>query len=92
MTRITSNYHLTIMDKEFRLRHDVSDMILAVADEQQDETRSDLQGRTEIVGRNIIHRVREDVIEELAKLKRGIEADNFTKENIDALVVRLRRV
>ena len=44
------------------------------------------------VGRNIIHRVREDVIEELAKLKRGIEADNFTKENIDALVARLRRV
>ena len=60
MTRITSNYHLTIMDKEFRLRHLVSDMILELADEQQEMTRSDFQGRAEVVARKIIPLVRSD--------------------------------
>jgi hypothetical protein len=60
-------------------------MILRVADE-------DFQDRAEVVGRDIIHRVREDLIDELAKLKSGIEADNFTRENIDALVAKLSRV
>ncbi len=29
------------------------------------------------------------IIEELYKIKTGIEADNFTRENIDALIKRL---
>jgi len=60
MTGIASNYRLTIMDKEFRLRHLVSDMILEVADEQQEMTRSDFQGRAEVVARKIITLVRSD--------------------------------
>lgn len=31
----------------------------------------------------------QEIIEQLSKIKAGIEADNFTRENIDALIERL---
>ncbi len=40
------------------LRHQISDMILEVADEKEVLTTSDFQARVEVVGRKIIDRVR----------------------------------
>jgi hypothetical protein len=48
------------MDKEFQLRFTVADMILGLADEQHELTRSDFQGRADVVARNIIDLVRRD--------------------------------
>jgi hypothetical protein len=47
------------MDKEFLLREQVSDLILTFADEQQDLTRSDFQGRAVVVARQIIELVKD---------------------------------
>jgi hypothetical protein len=47
------------MDKEFQLRHEISDMILEIADEKELLTTSDFQGRAVVVARKIIDRVRE---------------------------------
>jgi hypothetical protein len=47
------------MDTEMRLRMDVANMILEVADEQQELTRSDFQGRADVVARDIIRLVRD---------------------------------
>jgi hypothetical protein len=46
------------MDPEFLLRHEISNMILEVAEEKEDLTTSDFQGRAEVVARKIIDRVR----------------------------------
>ena len=46
------------MDPEFRLQHEISNMILELADEKELLTRSDFQGRAEVVARKIIDRVR----------------------------------
>ena len=46
------------MDPEMRLRMQVADMILEVADEQQELTRSDFQGRADVVAREIVALVR----------------------------------
>lgn len=49
-----------IMDKEFELQFWVANMLLELADEQQELTRSDFQGRAEVVARKIIDLVRRD--------------------------------
>lgn len=46
------------MDKEFLLRHEISEILLALADEKEDLTTSDFQGRADVAARNIIDRVR----------------------------------
>ncbi len=47
------------MDKEAALQSIVEDVLLAFADEQPLETRSDLQGRAAVVARKIINLVRQ---------------------------------
>jgi hypothetical protein len=47
------------MDPEMRLRTQVAEMILEFADEQQDLTRSDFQGRADVMARDIINLVRD---------------------------------
>src|ERR1051326_4715227 len=49
-----SNLLLHNMNNEFILRHEITNMLLTLADEQHDLTRSDFQGRAEIVANNII--------------------------------------
>ena len=46
------------MGIEMRLRKDVANMILEVTDEQQELTRSDFQGRADVVAHDIIRLVR----------------------------------
>ncbi len=46
------------MDLEFLLRHEISNMILEIADEKDDLTTSDFQGRADVIARKIIDRVR----------------------------------
>ncbi len=67
----------------------VEDMILEVADEQQDMPRGDFQGRCMGVARDIIKAVRNDIVEELEKVRAGIECDRFTMENVDRLLSRI---
>lgn len=46
------------MEKDYWLRQDISNRILELADEQEQMTRSDFQGRAEIVAQEIIQAVR----------------------------------
>ena len=46
------------MDKDFELRQQISEMLLALANEQHELTTSDFQSRTEVVARRIIELVR----------------------------------
>ena len=77
------------MDKETVLLMGIEDMILAVADEQQEMSRGDFQGRCTVVARDIIKAVRADLVNELEKVREGIEADRFTIENVDRLLSRV---
>ncbi len=77
------------MDKETVLLMGIEDMILAVADEQQEMSRGDFQGRCSVVARDIVKAVRTDLVNELEKVRAGIEADRFTMENVDRLLSRI---
>jgi hypothetical protein len=46
------------MDKDFELREEITEMLLALAAEQQELTTSDFQSRAEVVARRIIALVR----------------------------------
>jgi hypothetical protein len=78
-----------IMDKETVLLMGVEDMILSVADEQQEMSRSDFQGRCTVVAKDIIKAIRADVVNELEEVREGIETDRFTLENVDRLLRRI---
>ena len=67
----------------------VEDMILEVADEQQEMSRGDFQGRCTVVAKDIIKAVRADFAGELNKLRAGIESDRFTMENVDRLISQM---
>lgn len=67
----------------------VEDMILVVADGQHEMSRGDFQGRCMVVAGDIIKAVRTDIVEELEKVRAGIECDRFTMENVDRLLSRI---
>ena len=77
------------MDKETVLLMGIEDMILAVADEQQEMSRGDFQGRCTVVAKDIIKAIRADVVNELEEVREGIETDRFTLENIGRLLRRI---
>lgn len=77
------------MDKDTALLMGIEDMILRVADEQQEMSRGDFQGRCSVVARDIIKAVRTDLVNELEKVREGIEFDRFTMENVDRLLSRI---
>lgn len=68
-----------------------SDKILELIDNNvKDEvSRGDLQGITEAIINSALYDYRIFVIDELAKILKGIEADTFTADNIHDLIVKL---